>query len=289
MKIMGHWFFLFVLAFATVAQTGCTHRQLRYDHVVQARSLTTIYEQQVLDNLAMFSKNPDALPFFAIPGTGSASVTDNGGIAISPLNGPIRTIIGPLSGSRTNNQSWALIPVTDAAKLERMQLLYQDAVSSGVATKSSKKRNLVSECELKGSFCGFHIQVCGKNRAEFTRLALAVLNTAVNDPPAATPAPPTPTVEIQEYKYNESGTVEQIRKFNVDAQSVDLQNHNPISTSSSGSESPEAGGSGSRFLISPNISVNPAAPSSFSESERIKGVITEQQRQILRGTIFPGQ
>lgn len=95
---------VFLLAVSLLAQTGCTHRQLRYDNVMQARTLTTIYEQQVLDNLAMFAQSPDSLPFFAVPGAGSASVTDTGSIAASPLNGPIRTIIGPLSLGRGNTQ-----------------------------------------------------------------------------------------------------------------------------------------------------------------------------------------
>ena len=280
MRVVRRWTYLLILVCLGAVQVGCTHRQLRYDHVVQARTLTTIYEQQVLDNLAMFSHDANSLPFFAIPGTGSASVSDNGGLNVSPINSPGRVLVGPFAAGRTNNQSWALIPVTDAGKLERMQLLYQEAIASGVASKSSKKRFATAECDLKGTYCGHHIQICGNNRAAFTRLALAILAEAVNDPA------PTPTAEIQDFSYNDDGTVKRARKYNVDARTENIQG---TGTVENGMSQPPSGGSGTRILnSSPGIS-SPVVPRAFRESERIRGVITEQQRQILRGTIFPGQ
>ncbi|MFM2001710.1 MAG: hypothetical protein RI963_1136 [Planctomycetota bacterium] len=50
--------------------SGCTHRQLRWNTTHQAQTLTDIYEQQVLDNLAMFVRNPNSTPFFAFPNAG---------------------------------------------------------------------------------------------------------------------------------------------------------------------------------------------------------------------------
>ena len=94
----------------------------------QAKSLTGIYERQVLDNLAMFSQNPDALPFFAIPKAGSAQVTDSGAISASPLNGPIHTALSLTSLSRGNAETWTLEPVSDPAKLRRMRCAYRRAL-----------------------------------------------------------------------------------------------------------------------------------------------------------------
>lgn len=267
---------IILIAFSFMAQTGCTHRQLRYDNVMQARTLTTIYEQQVLDNLAMFSQSPDSLPFFAVPGTGSASVTDTGGIAAGPLNGPVRTVIGPLTLGRGNSQTWALIPITDPDKLERMQLLYQEAIASGIASKSTKKRGPVAECDLKGNYCGCSIRVCGNNRAAFTRLTLQIIDAAVNDPPAPTPAP---TVEVQDIIYQkESGLVSQTRKYNVKAEDIILiPSNNGVPMGASGSST--------RILTAPPSSiVNPPASKVRTQ---IQGNILEQQKQILRGAAFP--
>lgn len=59
---------------------GCAHRQLRWNTVRQSATLTEIYEQQVLDNLAMFVRDPGSLPFFAFPVGGGSDVTDEGSI-----------------------------------------------------------------------------------------------------------------------------------------------------------------------------------------------------------------
>jgi len=212
-------FCLSLITLISATNAGCTHRYLRYDHVMQAKSLTTIYEQQVLDNLAMFAQNSSSLPFFAIPGGGTATVNDSGGISAGPLNGPVRTVIGPLGLNRGNVQSWTLIPVTDSAKLERMQVLYQNAIDAGVASRASGRRRPNAECNLKGSYCDSNIQVCAENRAAFTRLVLDVLNAALKDP---TPAPSEPTVEVQDYIYNTDATVKEIRKYTVKSSTLDL-------------------------------------------------------------------
>ena len=43
-------------------------------------TLSDIYTQQVLNNLAMFIRNPDALPFFAFPNQGTTQIQDTGNI-----------------------------------------------------------------------------------------------------------------------------------------------------------------------------------------------------------------
>ena len=58
---------------------GCTHTQLRWNTVRQSRTLTDIYEQQVLNNLAMFVYDPNSLPFFSFPNAGASNVNDVGG------------------------------------------------------------------------------------------------------------------------------------------------------------------------------------------------------------------
>ena len=260
----------------SIFNLGCTHRQLRYDHVMQARSLTTIYEQQVLDNLAMFSKNPDSLPFFVLPNGGSASVTDTGNINIGALNSPIRTNIGPLFASRNNNQQWALAPLTNPRRIERMQLLYQDAISAGLVSKTTGRRHINSECELRGTYCGCSIQVCEGQRSAFTRLVLNVLDAALNDPPAPAAPPaaaPEPTVEVQRFSYNADATVKEVQKFYVKSADIGVDAVVPQSDATSGGS-----GTSSRSLSSP----------ATSEGQRqFDSILREQQQELLRGVLFP--
>lgn len=203
----------------------------------QAKSLTGIYERQVLDNLAMFSQNPDALPFFAIPKAGSAQVTDSGAISASPLNGPIHTALSLTSLSRGNAETWTLEPVSDPAKLRRMRCAYRRAL--GYSFKEcnkccqlqedweNKKRsgNVVcceackfrrvkvstcsaalvhKPCEKVGSYCGTHIRLCDEpcSKDAFTQLVLDVLDYAVNAPAGPYGAP---QMEVEHYHYLKIG------------------------------------------------------------------------------------
>ena len=59
----------------TYMAAGCTHTQLRWNTVQQSRTLTDIYEQQVLNNLAMFVYDPNSLPFFSFPNAGARMST----------------------------------------------------------------------------------------------------------------------------------------------------------------------------------------------------------------------
>ncbi len=113
---------------------GCAHQQLRWNTVRQSRTLTDIYEQQVLDNLAMFVSEPNSLPFFSFPNAGGSNVMDTGAITgvlnwahgISGLNSGSLT----LNGSRNMTESWTLTPIIDPVKLQLMRCAYQQVVSN---------------------------------------------------------------------------------------------------------------------------------------------------------------
>src|SRR4051794_11674873 len=51
-----------------LASVGCTSVQLRNNTLSQAEAVHQVQQQQVLDNLAMFVVNPNAVPFFSIAG-----------------------------------------------------------------------------------------------------------------------------------------------------------------------------------------------------------------------------
>ena len=117
-----------ILILGCSLSSGCAHTHLRWNTVKQAQTLTDVYEKQVLDNLAMFACNPDALPYFAYPSQGSADVNDRGSLGIvgDPRSSFFKQI--DLDGTREMKGGWTLSPVTDANKLRRMQCAYQQAV-----------------------------------------------------------------------------------------------------------------------------------------------------------------
>lgn len=121
-----------VIILMLVGLAGCAHRQLRWNTVQQSRTLTEIYEQQVLDNLAMFVHDSGSLPFFAFPREGGSDVTDSGQLT-SDLGWDSSRFTGGmlgLQGGRDIRESWVLTPVTDSRRLELMRCAYQQAISS---------------------------------------------------------------------------------------------------------------------------------------------------------------
>jgi len=112
---------------ASLFCSGCAHRQLTFNTVQHAETLTDLYEKQVLNNLARFSENPESLPHFEIPTSGGTNVNDTNGFSASPLN-VFRESAG-ITGSRTHLNAWILEPVTDPDRLRRMKCAFQRAVS----------------------------------------------------------------------------------------------------------------------------------------------------------------
>jgi len=115
-----------------ILASGCTHTQLRWNTVHQAQTLSDVCQNQVLNNLAKFVYDRNALPDFSFPNAGASSVLDSGNLGLlftwlwtgtgsNSLNGAV---------SRTASESWTLTPVTDPRKLELMRCAYQKAVAS---------------------------------------------------------------------------------------------------------------------------------------------------------------
>ena len=193
--------------------TGCTHAQLRYNTTHQAKTLSQIYEQQVLDNLAMFCVDQHALPYFAYPKEGTGSVTDDGAFTGTPFN-TFRVAAG-LNFTRTNLEQWGLTPVSEPDKLKRMRCAYQRAVGAptdgclecckleqewqgdpnfdcdgpcsvhcGWLSCGSRKDVPHDNCGLVGHYCGTYVWVEPCYRDHLTRLTLMILDYANNEPPA---------------------------------------------------------------------------------------------------------
>ena len=134
---------LFVLAPALFTCSGCTYVQLRKSTVNHSTTLSDIYTQQVLNNLAMFVQNPHALPFFAFPNQGTTQIQDMGSIG-----GPGYTASNfvtsdfGLNASRQTTENWVLVPVSEPAKLALMRCAYRQAIASTIG----KDWNALASC-----------------------------------------------------------------------------------------------------------------------------------------------
>ena len=105
---------------AIILFNGCHSRDfIARNAMQQTTTVNDIVQQQVLDNLAVFAKNKDALPSLAVVGEGNAEVTDTTGVC------PTLTIstAGLPSGSLGANRSraltagWKLEPCVTAGRL----------------------------------------------------------------------------------------------------------------------------------------------------------------------------
>ena len=234
----------------------------------------------------MFASNKDSTPFFAVPGAGSTAVTGSSGVGVSTLNGPAHSVIGPLSLSRGNQLSWALGPVTDAKRLQRMKVLYQamlghiefwdakannkfafeDFETPAIITWEEDRSWMQSQCCRTGEYCGCKIRVCPESYPEFSKLVLAIIKVATSDPS------PGAAIQVEDFIYGDDGKLDRIHKYAAAAKSkiepVDADTpKNKIEMSREGEilDSSAFGSSGT----------NP-----FFE---------ETQRQVIRNTIFPGR
>jgi len=222
---------LAVVTLSCLACPGCTHVQLRKSTVVHSMTLGDIYTQQVLNNLAMFIQNPDALPFFAFPNQGTTQIQDTGTIG-GPGNTSNSFVTSPfdLNASRATTENWVLVPVSDPAKLALMRCAYRQAIASCIGTNLNNRPGCPDcralrtgffgpkgegpgnpsssidqpcldsppwftwgcekhthrpgncACQARGSYCGVYVCVPPEGRDMLTRLTLAILDYAVNEP-----------------------------------------------------------------------------------------------------------
>lgn len=114
-----------------LTSTGCTHVQLRHNSIRQSATVSEIYQQQVLENLAKFARDPNALPHFSVASGGLNSVNDSGSGQVGLAWNTFRFTGATLGGNaaRGQAQNWTLVPVNDPRKLELMRCAYQRAVS----------------------------------------------------------------------------------------------------------------------------------------------------------------
>jgi hypothetical protein len=128
--------------FAGMFISGCTSVQLQKNTVQQSWTVGAIQQQQVLDNLALFVCDYNALPSFTFPNQGGSTVTDSGNAGLTSgwsritQAGPqigefLLTALGLSFGAtRTAQEAFTLTPINDPRKLELMRCAYQRAVAN---------------------------------------------------------------------------------------------------------------------------------------------------------------
>jgi hypothetical protein len=120
------------VAIGVLLGAGCTHLKLERSTIRQAGTLTDLQYKQVLNNLAMFSCNPEALPWHVKVRGGTVQVTDaaEGEFAAEiPTGGEEFTKLLPRVGAqRTLLEQWDVDPTIEADELELLRLAYRKAV-----------------------------------------------------------------------------------------------------------------------------------------------------------------
>jgi len=125
---MWKWGLVILSAFAL---SGCANVQLKFSTVRSASTLTDLQYQQVLDNLAMYCRDPTALPWHVNLQNGAVQVADAGSlgtIAQTDLSHAF-TWSPYFTGTRSIVTQWSTIPVTDDTTLRLLRLAYQIAIS----------------------------------------------------------------------------------------------------------------------------------------------------------------
>lgn len=114
--------------FALILLAGCTNYQLRRSTVHQASTLPDLQHQIVLDNLAAFACNPDAIPFQVNLRDGSAQISDSGTTGGTVGTPTITGWLATFGGTRTKTDQWGMVPVTDETTLRLLRIAYRRAL-----------------------------------------------------------------------------------------------------------------------------------------------------------------
>ncbi len=207
-----------------VVVTGCAHVPLKRNTQRQVRTVAEIQQQQVMDNVAMFVSDPNAIPFYSMPDAGGAQVTLNSGADIGLQWNPTTLVSETLGlgGTGTLTENWTLKPVNDPDRLAMMKCVYQQVVcKSGSECFSCEEklrtlfgddyafcdvpgcwfrrgchRDVPKDCCFKAEYCGNWIWVDSQHREHLARVTLAILRIATAD--IASFNPPVEKIQVEE-------------------------------------------------------------------------------------------
>lgn len=148
------------LIFMVVLSAGCQSAMLRERTVVQAKTVTDLYYQQIMDNIAMHAANPEALPYFSYPGTGQNTIQRT----ITGFYQPAWNLVNyatlgaatayhylfnqqsaQLNASSQNAEQWNTTTTTDPDKIQLMKFAYEKAFGTIDAGHEKALRKLLHE------------------------------------------------------------------------------------------------------------------------------------------------
>ena len=126
--------------------SGCINSQLRNNTVDECRALGDVYEQQVMNNLAMFVYDPDSMPYFSYATTMASQVTNTAQGSVTPTLGyptQLKNLVFSSLGftgqaTNANNETFNMFPVTDPRKLDLMRCAYQKAMAGCLGRDMSR-------------------------------------------------------------------------------------------------------------------------------------------------------
>ena len=107
---------------------GCTSTRLKNSTLSQAETLADLQYQQVLNNVAMYCVNPEALPSFVSLRDGSAQIADLGSASYLGDWHWAFASHPSILGSRTVVEQWGMSPLTDDNELQLLSIAFRRAV-----------------------------------------------------------------------------------------------------------------------------------------------------------------
>jgi hypothetical protein len=119
-----------ILVLLLACSAGCMSERLRQRTISQGATLPELQYQQVLDNLALFSANPSALPWHINLREGTTQITDSATVGAAVDLGPPTETLPQLFGSRTAVAQWGGTPVIDTLELRLLRIAYRRAHGS---------------------------------------------------------------------------------------------------------------------------------------------------------------
>jgi hypothetical protein len=128
---------------------GCkTQEYLAQNTVRTTATLTDLNYHLVLTNVALFTRNPSAIPSFAIVNAGTVTVNDtkiiNASGAVAPTisrfqqvgGTPFALLAGGPTFERDLTENWSMLPISDPDVLQRLRSAFQLLVTAPEATES---------------------------------------------------------------------------------------------------------------------------------------------------------
>jgi hypothetical protein len=114
-----------VCAFLLAANLmGCTAMQLEHSTVAHANTFSDIMYKVALDNVAMFKANEGAVPSQIVITQGTISIIDSAAPSFS-YAWPFISRTAGISASRTWDESWSVVPVTESTALGTLRDIYK--------------------------------------------------------------------------------------------------------------------------------------------------------------------